>query len=113
MWHNDRHRRLIRLLERERQLLTEGRLPDLAGLADEKERLLAALDRDRPDAALLRRIQAAARRNADLLRAVQAGLIAARARIDQIVRGATFETYTPCGDRRQVSPNPRKLHRRA
>lgn len=113
MWHNDRHRRLIRLLDRERRLLIAGRVADLAALADEKEQLIATLHRDRPDAALLRRIQAAAARNGELIQAAQAGLTAARARIDQIARGAAFETYTPGGDRQQVRPNVGSLHRRA
>jgi hypothetical protein len=103
----DRARRLIAhladLLERERDLLLDGRFDALeaeAAARDLQARQLAALPREalEGEAGALRALRIAAERNMALLRAALEGAAAGRARLAEIVDArARLRTYDESG----------------
>jgi len=100
---------LILLLEEERAALRKGRLKALPGLGARKERLLAALARTRPAPQAVRRLQAAAERNAGLLASCAEGIRAAARMVDAVLsEPAPTDTYTADGrTARLTTPRPR------
>jgi len=100
---------LILLLEEERSALRTGNLRTLPDLGARKERLVAALSRTRPTPQAVRRLQAAAERNAGLLAACADGIRAAARMVDAVLsEPAPTQTYTADGrTARLAAPRPR------
>lgn len=91
--------RLDALLEEERQAVLAGALDDIAGLAEEKERLIGALNAAAPDRQkALRGLHDKVARNQTLLDATLAGLRKVTARLAAVreVR-RSLETYDENG----------------
>lgn len=105
--------RLERALAAERRALLEGQLEALPRLVAERERLLAELPTLAPDRAALAALREEAGRNAALCAAVRDGIAAARARLEEIARGAPLGTYGARGDRQEMGRAPRLLQRRS
>lgn len=79
---------LVALLETERRLILDGRFAELGGLQDEKARLVARMDAERPAPAVMARLRARARANLALLAAAREGFAAAQARLRELERVA-------------------------
>lgn len=95
---------LLALLLREREVLLQGQLPDLAPLAAAKERLVAAFEAVPPAPEAARHIALAAREVETLLAAAMRGVDAARRRLDLArAGGPALSTYTAEG-RAEIHP---------
>lgn len=96
---------LIRLLEEERTALRAGQLRALPDLATRKERLMDALSRAPAAPQVVRRLQAAAERNAGLLAACAEGIRAAARMVDAVLsEPAPTRTYTADGRAARLTP---------
>lgn len=102
-----RHDRLLRLLDAERRVLTEGPLARLKPLVEKREALLEELlarGGEMPEG-FLEALQARAERNSRLLLASLAGLKAARAQVEEAEAARTrLTTYTAAGTAVDVQP---------
>jgi hypothetical protein len=103
---NRRHDRVLRLLDAERKVLTEGPLSALQPLVDQREALLADLlgsERRQPEG-FLETLQAKAERNSRLLLACLTGLRTAQAQVEASDAAAlSLKTYTASGAAVEVS----------
>ncbi|MCU0906957.1 MAG: flagellar protein FlgN [Rhodobacteraceae bacterium] len=96
---------LIQLLDEERTALRAGHLRALPDLATRKERLMDAVVRSRPAPQSVRRLQAAAERNAGLLAACAEGIRAAARMVDAVLsEPEPTQTYTADGRAARLSP---------
>ncbi|MFV0244271.1 MAG: hypothetical protein ACK5IB_04515 [Qingshengfaniella sp.] len=100
--------RIEKILETEKALLLAGRFEGLAGLADEKQALIAGF---RPDgSAQAARILAKARHNDSLFAAALSGLREAGQRLAETRSAAENRTYGPDGALHSRS-GPGRVHR--
>ncbi len=106
-------RDLIRLLDRERELLRAGDAAGAAALLARKSELVDRIERDGADARLLDEIRRKAERNAPLLQSARDGIAAARLRITAILGGVTTQTYSAQGQATALDSGRRTLERRA
>ncbi len=77
---------LVALLESERRLILDGSFDQLGAMQDEKARLVACVDADRPGAAAIDRLRSRAASNLALLAAAREGFAAAQARLRELER---------------------------
>lgn len=88
------------LLDRERLAIRAGRFDILERLVPEKQRLVAAIDREHPSAESLARLRSAAERNGKLLEAMKSGVQAAMRRLETArSAGPDLSTYDQEGRR--------------
>jgi hypothetical protein len=105
---------LADLLAREAMLLQSGAFDALEGLATEKEALAADLTTAELPLAEMRRLQAAAHRNALLLDAAREGLSAARRRLAELAAPPpALHTYDGSGRRAPLQAAPPQTSRRS
>jgi hypothetical protein len=105
---------LTALLERERNMLLEGSLAELEGIAKQKEDLLSGTALTSGGTADLAKIRQLSERNDRLLLASLEGIKAARSRLSDIRRAANqLETYTDAGKVRDLARPRRQVERRA
>lgn len=93
-------REALRLLDRQRRCLREGRRDRLPGLLRALARTLAKLESMSPDPggeALLERLREEAARNAGIARARLDGARKARERLRKLHEGAEVGAYAPSG----------------
>lgn len=107
----DTPRSLEQILLDEGDALLEGRFADLPALHDEREAAIAGLSE--ADARADSRIRILAARNMRLARAAATGLKLGHERLVKITQGASFDTYSPEGERQQIRDQRPRLHRRA
>lgn len=106
-------RDLIRLLDRERDLLKRGEASEAAALAPRKTELADRIERDGAPAELLEQIRTGAERNLPLLKAAKSGAEAAQTRIRGILGGVRTQTYSAQGQTTPLEGGQRQLERRA
>jgi flagellar biosynthesis/type III secretory pathway chaperone len=106
-------RDLIRLLDRERDLLKQGAATEAATLAPRKSELADRLEREGAPTDLLARIRAGAERNLPLLRAAKSGTEAAQTRLRGILGGVRTQTYSAQGHTTALEGGRRRIERRA
>lgn len=106
-------RDLIRLLDRERDLLKRGAPAEAAALAPKKVELADRIERDGAPADLLEKVRAGAERNLPLLQAAKAGTEAAQTRVRGILGGVQTQTYSAEGHATALQGGQRKVERRA
>lgn len=105
--------KLLALLTEEKNALLEGDLSNLPAFAQTKQRLIAAVETDVPDAADLTQLKVAAENNRNLLDAAMRGVKAARLRIDAARNGGVaFSTYDATGRAATHESRPQKIERR-
>lgn len=103
-----------RVLAAERSALLNGNIAALAGLAEEKERALAALVAEPAGVMHLGSIRARAEANAMLIEAALRGVRTARERLETARNGGVnLSTYDAQGRTASVPNNRRGLERRA
>lgn len=113
MAQSDITRRLLELFDRERRIILDGRIEDLAGLEAEKVALSSRFEevRDPRELALVRK---KAVQSAELLAAATEGIKSALERVRDIRQQAgTLNTYTADGGRSNHATARGKLERRA
>lgn len=94
------------LLDRERQLILDGKIAEVGRSANHKAHLLARLSGSQ-DVTLLGQIRRKAERNQALLAAAARGLMAARSRIGRIAaEPAPMRTYGADGSARSLGVRP-------
>ena len=104
--------KILDLLDHERRAILEARFDVLERLEADKERLLTALMRANAGEADLRRIGAAAMRNASLLRAMGDGIRRAQAALAAARAPAPLVTYGRDGVRHECGGAlPRLAHK--
>ena len=96
------------LLARQHRALLAGDLTSLEGMDTALERAFGRLGRDGADRDALRRLRTSAARNADLIRAAQAGVAQARASL-RAARSVPLSTYDASGRARPTAPAPSRL----
>lgn len=105
---DSRTKAILRQLERERQLLLNGRLDDLRHVAARLDSLMEQLTHcaaSSVNAGALASIRAAALRNAVLIEASRKGTLAARDRLGEIVDAqGRLGTYDGGGVRHDIAP---------
>ncbi len=106
-------RDLLRLLDRERDLLTQGAAGEAAALAARKSDLADRIEREGGPAELLGKIRQRAERNLPLLEAARAGAEAAQTRLKGILGGVRTQTYSAEGRTVALEGGQRRLERRA
>lgn len=102
---------MIRLLDEEHRILTEGNYAALEELLRRKSGLRAALS-DTEDRASLDRLARLATRNAALIAAAQLGFQSARTRLKDIREGRTNATYTREGLRQPLARAARRMEQK-
>ncbi len=104
---------LLDLLDRERGILLEGRISDLARLAEQKSRLIGLIQAT-PSAEVMDLVRAKAERNARLLEAAGHGIRNVTRRIASLREGPKpFSTYRADGRRNVVGGTSQSFERRA
>lgn len=105
---------LVKLFEREREAILQGRWSALEALAAEKTRLFDRLNKANPPEEELRRVADLVQRNQHLLKGAMAGTQDAIARL-RAVREAqeTLRTYDAAGQSSNLAPPARGLERKA
>ncbi len=106
-------RDLLRLLDRERDLLKSGATDQAVGLAARKSDLADRIEREGASSELLQAIRAEAERNLPLLKAARAGAEAAQTRLLGILGGVRTQTYSAEGQTTALEGGRRTLERRA
>lgn len=105
---------LADLFERERRAILAGRFDLLDRLGNEKERLFRAVERQRVGRSRLETLRRHARRNQDLLAAMERGVRAAVNRIATLNDGPVrLNTYGADGQRQVLGDPESALCRRA
>jgi hypothetical protein len=103
---NSRFDKILRLLDREREIILNGPLTDLKPVVDKRETALAAILTEEANlpAPFIAALRARAERNSRLLAASLAGLKAAEAQIEKIrTAQEQLRTYTAEGTSVEVS----------
>lgn len=102
------------LFMRERAAILGGRFDLLERLIVEKERLVAAIQKNPAMSGHLIRLRGMAEKNRQLLTAMERGVRAAADRVESLRRKpATLKTYDASGNWRPVAGGKHALHRRA
>jgi len=105
---------LADLLERERTAVLGGRFDVLERLMAEKERLVHVVSRDGAAPNALLQLKSASERNAGLLQAMRAGVVAAQKRIGAMRKQSEpLQTYDATGRVQAINTTPGKLGHRA
>lgn len=101
-------------LDRERRILRTGRITELATLAEDRERALAALDAVRGNGPVLQRLRSEVRRNNAMMESAASGLRAAIKRISDLRAAAgPIGSYSAQGERCEIGSTAPRFERKA
>jgi hypothetical protein len=101
-------------LERERRILRNGQITELADLAEDREKALALLGAARGNGPVLQRLRSEVDRNNALMEAAASGLRAAIKRISDLrAASGPIGSYSAKGERLEIGSNSPTVERKA